>query len=424
MLTGGRDKPYALGLSEALLAKGLTIDLIGSDDLEDTELRSKPGVNFLNLRGSHRKDVSAIAKAARIFKYYAGLIAYAAAAKPKIFHILWNNKIETFDRTVLMLYYRLLGKKIVLTAHNINAGIRDENDSFFNRLTLKFQYGLASHMFVHTEKMKGELVASYGVQTSRVTVIPFGINNAVPHTALTPAEARERLGLRREERVLLFFGRITPYKGLEFLIDAFRRVRNKGINSRLLIAGYPDRCNEYWSNLRESIQPELDARDIVLKAEFIPDEETEVYFKAADAFVLPYREIYQSGVLFLGLSFGLPVLAADVGSMKHDVVEGENGFSFRAEDSDDMARVFQLFFQSDLYRNLSDLRERIRQRAEELHSWDIVGRKTLDVYSKLANVDQSSGKAGTESTISHGAADDGGPVCAQTGRHEVRDVSR
>ena len=49
------------------------------------------------------------------------------------------------------------------------------------------------------------------------------------------------------------------------------------------------------------------------RPEFIPDDETEIYFKAADVLVLPYRDIYQSGVLFLGHSFGLPVLAADVG---------------------------------------------------------------------------------------------------------------
>ena len=53
--------------------------------------------------------------------YYAKLIRYAATAEPRIFHILWNNKFEYFDRTLLMLYYRLLGKKIVLTAHNVNA---------------------------------------------------------------------------------------------------------------------------------------------------------------------------------------------------------------------------------------------------------------------------------------------------------------
>ena len=123
------------------------------------------------------------------------LIRYAATAKPRIFHILWNNKFETFDRTLLMLYYRLLGKRIVLTAHNVNAGKRDSKDTFLNRLTLRIQYRLADHIFVHTEKMKLELIEEFGVRESRVTVIPFGINNAVPNTDLAPSEAKQRLGI-------------------------------------------------------------------------------------------------------------------------------------------------------------------------------------------------------------------------------------
>ena len=63
---------------------------------------------------------------------------------------------------------------------------------------------------------------------------------------------------------------------------------------------------------------------VLLRADYIPDDETEIYFKAADVLVLPYRQIYQSGVLFLGYSFGLPVLAADVGSLK-DEMSREDG---------------------------------------------------------------------------------------------------
>src|SRR5581483_3462133 len=103
-----------------------------------------------------------------------------ANAKPGIFHILWNNKFEFFDRTLLMLYYKLLRKKIVLTLHNINKGRRDSRDRRLNRLTLRFQYRLSDHIFVHTEKMKRELIEEFGEREDRVTVIPFGINNAVP----------------------------------------------------------------------------------------------------------------------------------------------------------------------------------------------------------------------------------------------------
>ena len=62
------------------------------------------------------------------------------------------------------------------------------------------------------------------MQGSRITVIPFGINNAVPNTSLTPGEAKQRLGIRESERTILFFGNITPYKGLEYLIAAFRQI--------------------------------------------------------------------------------------------------------------------------------------------------------------------------------------------------------
>ena len=62
--------------------------------------------------GDQRQEVSRLRKVLRVLTYYMRLIRYAATAKPKVFHILWNNKLEVFDRTVLMLYYRLVGKRL------------------------------------------------------------------------------------------------------------------------------------------------------------------------------------------------------------------------------------------------------------------------------------------------------------------------
>ena len=107
------------------------------------------------------------------------------------------------------------------------------------------------------------------------------------------------------------------------------------------------------------------------------------YFKAADVLVLPYRHIYQSGVLFLGYSFGLPVIAADVGSLQDEIVEGKTGFVFRPEDPDDLAKTIERYFASDLYANLRSRRQEIRQFAMESHSWDVVGQQTVSVYANL-----------------------------------------
>jgi glycosyltransferase involved in cell wall biosynthesis len=383
LLTGGGDKPYAFGLSMELLSKGASLDLIGSDDLDFPEFRNKPEVNFLNLRGDQRSDTSTIEKVSRVLKYYIKLIRYAATSRAMIFHILWNNKFQVFDRTLLMLYYKLLRKKVAFTAHNVNAGRRDSKDTPLNRLTLRIQYRLADHVFVHTTKMKDELTEEFGVQGTRITVIPFGINNAVPNTCISQSEARQRLGIPGDKKTILFFGNITPYKGLEYLVAAFRKVLARRDDCRLIISGRPVNCEKYWDDVREKIVNEVKEGSIFLRADFIPDNETELYFKAADVLVLPYTHVYQSGVLFLGYSFGLPVLVSDVGSLQEEVIEGKTGFVFKPEDPTDLARTIERYFASDLFKDLSRRRREIRDFAVERHSWNVVGQQTMAVYAEL-----------------------------------------
>lgn len=390
LLTGGIDRPYTFGLAMELISKGAALDVIGSDELDFPEFRDKPGMNFLNLQGSQRADVSLVRKVFRLSMYYAKLIRYGATAKPKIFHILWNNKFELFDRTLLTLFYRLRGKRIVLTVHNVNAGRRDSKDTHLNRLTLRIQYRLADHIFVHTERMKLELSEEFGVQGARVTVIPFGINNAVPNTCLSQSEAKRHLGIQDDKKAILFFGRITPYKGLEYLINAFQQVLARRDDYRLIVAGRPENdCRRYWSAIQERIREDVRLGRILLRADHIPDDETELYFKAADVLVLPYRQIYQSGVLFLGYSFGLPILAADVAALKDEIVEGKTGFVFRPEDPVDLAKAIERYFASDLFVDLKSRRQEIRDYATERHSWDVVGQVTMSVYADLLRMPSS-----------------------------------
>lgn len=388
LLTGGGDKPYAFGLATQLISKGAGLEVIGSDELDCPEFHGKRGVKFINLRGDQRPQVSFLRKVIRVSTYYAKLIRYAATAKPRIFHILWNNKFELFDRTLLMLYYRALAKRVVLTVHNVNIRERDCKDTALNRLTLRIQYRLSDHIFVHTERMKLELIEMFGVQRARVSVIPFGINNAVPNTVLTEGEAKQRLGLLDNRKTILFFGNIAPYKGLEFLIAAFQSLARCD-DYRLIVAGRPKNCEKYWKVMQKAIEIAVQEGRALLRADFIPDEETEVYFKAADVLVLPYRQIYQSGVLFLGYSFGLPVLAADVGSLKDEVVEGKTGFVFKPEDPVDLAKAIERYFASDLYGDLRLRRKEIRDFAAEQHSWDVVGRATMSVYASLLRTSDS-----------------------------------
>jgi glycosyltransferase involved in cell wall biosynthesis len=383
VLTAGRDRPYALGLAAALAAAGTNFDFVGSNEVDGPELHVSPQINFLNLRGDQSVDAGMFKKMTRVLAYYFRLISYAFTAKPKIFHILWNNKFEWFDRTALMVFYKLLGKKIAFTVHNVNVRTRDGGDSWFNRATLKFQYRRCDHIFLHTEKMKAELVSDFGILENRASVIPFGINSTVPDTALTTAEARQELGLRVDEKTLLFFGNIAPYKGVEFLVDAFIEVASRAENYRLIIAGRPKGSEDYWAGLLAKINASPVREKIILKIEYVPDAATEIYFKAADILILPYTHVFQSGVLFLGYNFGLPSIAADVGSLKDEIIEGRTGFVFQPRDSADLVRAIKKYFASELFLDLKNQRQGIRDFANERYSWSKVARITTEVYAQL-----------------------------------------
>jgi glycosyltransferase involved in cell wall biosynthesis len=384
LLTGGFDRPYVYGLAMALAAKGICVDLVGNAVVDSPEMHQSPKINFLSMYWDPRQPASLMGKVGRVLAFYARLLRYTPTAKPRIFHILWNNKIQFFDRTLLMLYYKLMGKRIALTAHNVNAGRRDTNDSLLNRLSLKVQYRLADHIFVHTDKMKRELLEQFDIHGGAVTVIPFGINNAVPNTDLTTAEARRWLGIGPTEKTILFFGAIRPYKGVEHLLAAFDRVASRHQDYRLIIAGEPKKGSErYLREIQEMVQQSSCCERITQRITYIPDEETELYFKAADVLALPYTEVFQSGVLFLAYSFGLPVIASDVGSFRDDIIAGKTGYVCLPCDSQDLARTIEGYFGSDLFKGLAQRRQEIQDYANARNSWDTVGETTCNVYRKL-----------------------------------------
>lgn len=381
LLTGGDDRPYALGMAEALKAQGIRHDFIGSDQLDAPQLHDSPLVTFLNFRGDQRENSRFPAKLARILRYYRRLVAYAVSAEPELFHILWNNKFEIFDRTLLMLWYRVWGRQVILTAHNVNAAKRDSRDSALNRLTLGAQYRLCRHILVHTALGKRELVGDFGVAESKVTIIPFGINDTIPKTSLRPADARAQLGIGNADRVILFFGQIAPYKGLEYLVEALSDAQLAGHGIHLLIAGKVKRGHEsYWERIRETLASLPLPHRVTTHVRFVPDDQVERYFKAADLVVLPYTAISQSGVPFLAFSFGLPVVATDVGSLREDIRDGITGYVCPPRDPSALASTIARYFASDMYRFNDERREAIRTLAMERHSWETVGHILSTVY--------------------------------------------
>jgi glycosyltransferase involved in cell wall biosynthesis len=232
--------------------------------------------------------------------------------------------------------------------------------------------------------MKRELLADFEVAPERVSVIPFGINDTNRKTDLDGIGARTKLGLGSKEKIVLFFGQIAPYKGLHLLVDAFAMLIRSLPDVRLVIAGKVKKGEEeYWKTIQAEIsRSDLDDR-VIARIEHIPDDEVEIYFKAADVVALPYVQIFQSGIPFLAYSFGLPVIATDVGSLREDVIEGATGMICMPECARDLGEALNGYFRGDLFRDLDSRRATIREFALQRYSWAKVAAITTAAYSHL-----------------------------------------
>jgi glycosyltransferase involved in cell wall biosynthesis len=135
--------------------------------------------------------------------------------------------------------------------------------------------------------------------------------------------ARKFLKLRNDEKILLFFGLIRGYKGLDILLEAMTDKRLQEQNIRLLIAGeYYDKREKY----DEYISQHNLAKHLISKAEFIPDNEVKYYFCAADLVVQPYKTATQSGISQIAYHFERPMLVTNVGGLPEIVPHGVVGY--------------------------------------------------------------------------------------------------
>jgi glycosyltransferase involved in cell wall biosynthesis len=241
------------------------------------------------------------------------------------------------------------------------------------------------HVFVHTQEMKKALTELYGVPPEKVTVLTFPVNNVTPHTCLTREEARSRLGISPQEKIILFFGNIAPYKGLEDLIRALPMLRSRMESFRVLVVGSVKSGEaEYFERMQELIRTSEVADLIEQTIEYLPEDRVEYYFKAADVLVLPYRRIFQSGVLFLAYGFGLPVVATDAGSLRDEIIEGKTGYVCRQSDPADLAAAIHTYFTSALFADLNMRRDWIINHVNTEYSWEKLADATCRIYTELA----------------------------------------
>ena len=188
----------------------------------------------------------------------------------------------------------------------------------------------------------------------------------------TRESARAALGVSGD--VALFFGYVRRYKGLDTLLAAWPAVQSRS-PATLLVAG------EFYEDEAPIQTLAKAAGDSVrMISRYIPDDEVEALFKAADVVVLPYRSATQSGVTHVAYALGVPVITTDVGGLSETVVPGETGLVVPPEDPAALAGAIARFFAERMGERLSAGVERVRA----AHSWDALAGQAMDLIGSLA----------------------------------------
>jgi glycosyltransferase involved in cell wall biosynthesis len=254
-------------------------------------------------------------------------------------------------------------RPLVLTAHDILP--REARPG--QRAAQRRLYDRFDAIVVHSEHGRRRLTGELGIDPEHVHVIPHGV---LEHLAADgPGErAPQRAPFATELPVVLCFGLMRPYKGIDLLLEAWRGIED----AELWIAGMP---RMDISALKATAPP-----GVRFVARFIGDDELPAYFRRADVVVLPYREIDQSGVLFTALAFGKPLLLSDVGGFPEIAATGA-ARSFPASDVGALRESLRAL--------IADAGERaaLAERAQELaageYSWSAIAQRTLELYESL-----------------------------------------
>lgn len=192
-------------------------------------------------------------------------------------------------------------------------------------------------------------------------------------TPADPAQARAQLGIQTDKKVLLFFGFIRAYKGLDLLIEALKHLDESYV---VLAAGesYED-IEKYKSQIRNS--PAADR--IILHDRYISDADTPLYFAAADACMLPYKSATQSGIALIAYHFGLPLIATDVGGLKEYITPDKTGILVPVPEASAIAKGVERYFELGGKAVFSAQMDA----GKEAMSWDHLAASFLDFYQKL-----------------------------------------
>ena len=280
--------------------------------------------------------------------------------------------------------FRIRKKPVIFTVHNV---LGHDRAAMYGLIS-KILFSLGNHFIVHTELNRRQMVDTYHVPPNFVSVIPHGSLDFQVNSAADRNSLRKELGIGPENKVLLIFGAIRPYKGLDIGIRAFAGVARDMPEARLLIVG---KIWQAWDEYLHLIRSLGVKEKVILRLDYVPASKVHRYFMAADLVVLPYRRFdSQSGVGATAVAFRKPMIVSDVGGLSRLVAHKKAVVP--PNDPEALAQAIKRVLRDKTL--LDQMRMSLDTVADGLN-WDRIAQSTCMVYdSALQTPRQASSQRG------------------------------
>ena len=361
---------YDHSFCKALHQKGVEVTFITSDEwLVDKKMAVYPIKFFF---------VDTYGQRSRIKK---GLAYLRGIHRTFWFVVLNNIQIIHFQLLelpvidlLLFIAFRLAGKKIVFTPHDIVSFKFGENQKI---LSLLFKFSHA--VIAHNQSNVKMLTEKFPESAHKIHTIQQGNYNDYLHPEMSKQQAREQINLPQDKTIILLFGNIRAGKGTETGVAAYDRIKDKH-GTILVIAGRPNRGYDMHP-IMERVN-KVSMRDhVILRDTFIKDEDVEAYYKAADIVLVPYDRIYTSAVLVYAFSCQCATIVSDQRELLEFVQDQSDCLVFKTKDAADLADKIEILRRDRAL--AARIAERAKYVADHDWTWEKTAKTLTSIYSTL-----------------------------------------
>ncbi len=253
---------------------------------------------------------------------------------------------------------------LLIAAHDPIRHTGDRNSAKTPAWLVRFGYRRADRLIAHNKEMASLLASDLNYPPDRIDVVPL----------LERGDASLAEDVAQATREILFFGRIWPYKGLIYLIQAAEALRNRFPDLKVVIAGSGESLDRYRSAMRHPEMFEIHNR-------FLPELEVAQLFKRSTVVILPYVEATQSAVIPTAYTFGRPVVATRVGGLASQVEHGKTGLLVEPRNSEQLAEAITALLEQPEVAQAMGRAGNAKLRTE--WSAEAVAAQTSNVYSRV-----------------------------------------